>query len=548
MPRSEEELSFTEYLSQFISKNAVYIIIIVGFIVFFFSLFNGFVADDLPQIVFNPKAQSVSNIFDFFRGGTYYETKENPLTGLYYKPLMLTTFSLISSIFGLNPFAFHLLQISLHITNSILTFYLFRYFFGKKISLFLSLIFLIHPINSESVFYISALQESLFYFFGISSLLLLIYKKGIYISLIAPFFLLLSLLSKESGILFLIAISAFILFYHKNKIQKFFPFTVSMIIYLLLRFSAIGLYLDHSKASPIAYLSLQERLINIPSLINFYLKRFLYPKDLVFSYNEVIKNINFTDFYFPLITSLMFVFIILLIGIIVRRRNANQRIHYLFFSGLFIAGVILHLQIIPLDMSASERWFYFPMLGALGVIGILSSLVNLELSRVRKIIPIIAVFLIMLFSVRTIIRGYDWKDNFTLATHDVNIGKNDYLIHGNLGFELAQRDDLYGAEKELKKSIDIYPYAINNYSNYCSILAKIGKNKQSKSYIDKSIGCFQKMTEMFESEEVYRRLIYVLLISNKLDQAQIYANEALKKYPQNKFSKLYLDQIKLLTK
>ncbi len=519
--------------------------IAVGIIVFFLGLFNGFAADDLRLIVGNPTVQSIANIFDFFRGSIYYESGEQPLKGIYYRPLMLTFFALNSSIFGVSPFPLHLLQVSLHIVNSILVFYLFKYFFSNKLSLFLSLIFLVHPINSESVLHISALQENLFFFFGVSSLLLLMYKKeGRSVYILAPLLLFLSLLSKETGILFLLMIAAFILLYQKDKISKALPFIVPVAIYLLIRIPAVGLIINRPKPSPIAYADLQERILNIPSLINFYLVRFVYPKDLVFVYNEVIKGINFTNFYFPLIIVLVCFLLGAGLGVFVWVKRKSERLTFLFFVTWFIIGLGLHLQIIPLDLSASERWFYFPIVGALGVIGILGSMVDFKLDRIRKIIPIIAVLLIVLLSIRTIVRSYDWRDNFTLASHDIRISKNDYLIHGSLAYELAKSGNLEDAKRELKKSIELFPHAIIYYNNYCSIQAIIGQKNNDKKSLLEGIACLEGITKKFDSERIYKRLIPLLFQNNELKKAEHYANEAIKRYPDNASFKLYLDEIK----
>src|SRR5260221_7740403 len=134
------------------------IIIGLGIFVYFNSLANNFISDDFPQIINNLYIHSLANISAFFTGSTFYNGGSN-INGAYYKPLLTTYFSFIYTFFGPNYSLFHFFQISLHILNTYLLFVLLKHFFKKLLALLLSLIFLVHPINSEAVFYISAMQE-----------------------------------------------------------------------------------------------------------------------------------------------------------------------------------------------------------------------------------------------------------------------------------------------------------------------------------------------------------------------------------------------------
>ena len=126
-------LSLKASLIYFIRVNKYYIItiLLVGYLVYFNSFFNGFVLDDLFQIVNNPNIVGWNNLFYFF---------SNEI-GPYYRPLMLTSFSLFHNL-GLPAFFFHLFQASIHILNAVMVFTLFESLFKKKnLSLFLALVF-----------------------------------------------------------------------------------------------------------------------------------------------------------------------------------------------------------------------------------------------------------------------------------------------------------------------------------------------------------------------------------------------------------------------
>src|ERR1700722_18571015 len=195
---TQEEFSFKNYFIPFTNAKAIHFIIIIGLIVFFNGLFNGFIGDDQPQIIGNPLIQSLSNIPIFFTGSTFYNGSQS-LTGVYYKPLLTTFFSLTYTIFGANAFGFHLFQILLYICNACLLFLVLKHFFEKETAFGLTLIFLLHPINSETAFYISNTQEVLFFFFGILALWILQRHHSQKAMILANIFLLALMLSKETG-------------------------------------------------------------------------------------------------------------------------------------------------------------------------------------------------------------------------------------------------------------------------------------------------------------------------------------------------------------
>jgi hypothetical protein len=143
---------------------AAFIIAVLGLAVFWTGLTNPFQGDDLGQIVNSIPAHSINNVKLFFEGSTFYNGQGlAPLSGTYYRPLMVTFYALIYSVFGNHPFFFHLFQLLLAIGSTIILYLFFKFSFKPVLALFLSLIFLIHPIDSQVVFSIPNLQDALFF-------------------------------------------------------------------------------------------------------------------------------------------------------------------------------------------------------------------------------------------------------------------------------------------------------------------------------------------------------------------------------------------------
>jgi len=141
-------------------RKYIFLIIFVGLLVYFNSFFNGFLWDDEEFIVNNPAVHSLKNIPLSF--------KSSAVNGSYYRPVMSLITTTMYVISGGHPWLFRLFQVGVHLVNSILIFLLFCQFFPmeKLVSFLLSLVFLVHPINSEAVSFISATQETLFFLFS----------------------------------------------------------------------------------------------------------------------------------------------------------------------------------------------------------------------------------------------------------------------------------------------------------------------------------------------------------------------------------------------
>src|SRR5260221_11488312 len=250
----EQEFSFKSFFIPLTTAKAIRILILVGLVVYFNMLFNGFVWDDIVYILINPEIHT-HNPFLLFGHNVFNSNG-------YYRPIPAMYFSLLYMVFQGNTFFFHLIQIALHTINTIFVFLLFKKFFQNKIALLVSLVFLIHPMQVESVSYISAAVNVLFFTFGISSLLLIVYRKLRKLDYLFIFVLyLLALLTKESGIMFLI----FGLVYSLIFIRKIFPKIAAVsflvgVIYGVIRFVSIGRQVGIEKIVPIASLSLLQRL------------------------------------------------------------------------------------------------------------------------------------------------------------------------------------------------------------------------------------------------------------------------------------------------
>lgn len=459
--KTDDTVSIKQWFVPFTTTKAIAFLVIIGITVFFNGLFNNFVGDDLGQIVENPLVHSITNLPSFFSGSTFFNGNAQALIGNYYRPFFISYFATIYSFFGPNYAAFHFFQIALHITNSILLFTLFKRIFKKTISFFLALIFLIHPINSEVVLYISDTQEILFFLFGMLYLLLLQKNKPIYSLWVATVSFAASLFSKETGVLFLGITTLYIFLFKKKDLLKVIaPGVVVVLFYILLRFHAVG-FISRPTNSVIASFPFTVRLLNVPLMFEYYLKTFLFPTDLASSYQWVYTKIDVSHFFIPLLIDLSFLGIFSL-GLYILKKKKEFVSGYLFFAGWFFIGMAIHMQIIPLDATVAEGWFYFPMVGLLGMIGVMFEVFDKRINRGALLL--FGIFVVALLSARTFLRTYDWRNQLTIASHDLKVSKEAWGLENELSYAYFNEGRFKDAKVHANRSIRLHPF-MTNYLN-----------------------------------------------------------------------------------
>lgn len=516
------------------NRKAVIWIIVTGFIVYANSLFSQFLLDDYTQIVSNPLVHSIVNIPSFFTGGTFlYYNSGTHLTSTYYRPLLTTTIAILYTLFGTNTFFYHFVQVSLHISNTVLIFYFLKRIFTRNIAFLLSLLFLVHPIQVESVVYISAIEEELFMLFGMIALLLACKNKNsIQNTVLTVFFLLLSLLSKETGALFIPMIFVYKLLFNRKHLKLYTLLSIILVIfYLFLRFAVARIHFIPLPEIPIEVAPFSVRLMTIPAIIYFYITTFFFPINLITGQMWVVNSFSLWQFFFPLMIDLLFFIVCIFAGFVVWKQFKQLFIYYIFFSLWFCLGLGLNLQLFPLDFTVSDRWFYFPFIGILGMIGILLQLVIKKYARSKVAIYYVFITIIILLSVKTFARNSNWYDELTLINHDIPYVQNNAYMDSLYAGDLQLNGDYTDAIAYYKKSYAIYPSP--------TILYNIGDNYQSMQNYQMAAEYYQKFININQTDFSYVSLGIVLLNEKNAKQSAITSlNKAVKIYPNN--DKLWL--------
>ncbi|WP_345212060.1 hypothetical protein [Mucilaginibacter gynuensis] len=298
---------------------------------------------------------------------------------LQYSPLNTLCYYFIYQINAYDPYWFHLFCFLIHILNTGLVYKISKRLFGRfnvqpatRLAYICCVIWAIHPLNVESVVWISASKIPLFSFFNMLAMLAFINyvdtgnKANYWLSVIA---FILSCFVKEQAvvlpvilIIYLICIKKLSLLTLKQYMFVLSPFIIVAIIFgivtLIALKTAIGL------ATPISKYPFYQRIVFAFYCLCFYCFNFILPVDLHYHYSYPIKpNETLPWVYYTFIPA----FIVLATAAWrYLRQSINKRL-YAFGIGFFLAHLALCLQIIPLSRPAimADRYMYLPTLGLL---------------------------------------------------------------------------------------------------------------------------------------------------------------------------------------
>jgi hypothetical protein len=517
--------SIVAKINKITSWQASIIITVLGFVTYFTGLNSPFQGDDTVQITTNVPVHSIGNIRLFFEGGTFYNGGGlTSLTGSYYRPLETIVYSLLYTLFGSHSLYYHLLQELIYISSAIILYLVFRYTFKSSLALILSLIFLVHPLNSQVVYSIPSMTDALFFFFGTLAFYLLLRFNSIRSLLLVSGCLFLSLLSKESAVIFIIIALLYLFWFNRERLYAFIGIMViPVIVYTALRFHASGL--TSPSIAPIDKLSLAGRLLTTPSIVLFYLSKFVFPYRLAQAYYWVHPAFSFRYFMLPLLVDVATGVLIIYVAFVVRRKASKAQFYsYLLFTLWAVLGLVPYTQVIPVDMTVSETWFYLSMAGVLGMIGI-----ALGVFRIRpKWILVVGISLICVLGFRTALRGNDWKNPTSLAYKDIASSPQDYIADNDISANLISQGKFALAKEYALQSVSIFPTYVN-YNNLGVTMLDM----------DDYAGAYSAYTNILKLKngdnynQVIENLGGLTVVYGNPQSNKIFLLNAVKKYPQD---------------
>jgi tetratricopeptide (TPR) repeat protein len=412
------------------------------------ALRNGFVWDDHNLVIGNPLIKSVAELGSLL-------TSPLQANSEYFRPVQAVTFLVDYQVFGSTPGGFHLTSILIHAAVGVL-FYLFaaRLFDDGFAALCAALLFVVHPVHTEAVTYVSGRSDPLGALFLLAALWWFLEPSRLLLSLVA---FLLALLSRETtmGLLPLLVLVDVADARRRNEAlhgtwgrriaRRYLPYVGLLGLYLVMRWLVVG----GSEVTPqTAELPLATRLLTMTKVVLQYVGLLVFPRHLHMERNTVPSTS-------PLDPAVLGSIAVLALAAwaLVRWRRAVWPLA--FGCAWFALGLLPVANLVPLSTFMAEHWLYVPSMGVFIAAG--WGLGRLAARAGRPAAIAVVGLLVLAYGARTIARNRDWRDERSIFEATLRFAPESARVHTNLGRVHWEARDYPRARQEFDRAIELAP-------------------------------------------------------------------------------------------
>jgi Flp pilus assembly protein TadD len=453
------------------------------------------------------------------------------------RPVSNLSFALNYYLHGQNVVGYHAVNILIHILGGLFLFHFVHITLTlppsgcdgpncRWIAFFTALIWLVHPVQTQSITYIVQRMNSMAAMFYILSFLLYakyrlasrVWEKRTYLTgcLIAG---LLALGSKEIAATLPFFILLYEWYFFKNLDPQWLK-RRALIWAGILIFSVIIVYLFLG-SNPITkvlngyndrHFSIGQRLLTEFRVVVFFLSLMVWPHpsrlnlDHDFSLSHTLVDPVTTLPAIGIITAMI------VLGICLAKKERLFSFCILWFFG----NLIIESSVIPLEIIFDHRNYLPSMLAVLAVV-----LILFRFAKPRWLGVSILIAAGILFSVWTYERNNTWKNTVTIWQDSVLKSPHKARPHNNLGVAHMNQGDLEKAIEHFRKAVTIRPHYANAHYNLGTIF--ITKNK-----IQEAIGHLLEAVRLVpDNLDALNNLASALIMDKRYKEAIAYLDKAL---------------------
>lgn len=491
------------------------IIVAMTVVAYIPALRGGFIWDDDDHLTKNPAMVSVDGLKRIW----------SSLESSRYYPLTLTSFWLQRRLWGLNPLPYHAFNIALHAINAVLLWKILSRLEARG-AWIAAAIWAVHPVNVETVAWITELKNAQSgLFFLLAMLLFMKFEdkgrgRDYAISLLCG---LAAMLSKPSTVVLPGVLLLCIWWRHRRWTWKDLS-RVTPLIAFAAGMSALTIveqrhHIERGIASESA-LTVAQRVLLAGDVVWFYAGKLIWPVNVCFIYPRWELPVDSVVAWLPLVG-----LVIVAVGLWQFRRDRWARA-LTFGLGFFIIALLPVLGFFDIYFFrytfVADHFQYLPSIGliALGAAGL-----EFASQRSRNFGTLAVIIVLFGLGVGSWRQAHVYRDLESLWRDTLKKNPNAWMAHNNLGATLAARGNVPDAITEFQASLRINPNNVEAHNNLAAALVRQGR-------LQEAIGHWELVLQIKpDFAEVHSDLAAALMQAGKLDAAVQHYQRALKMKP-----------------
>jgi tetratricopeptide (TPR) repeat protein len=497
-----------------VNSKASLLLGLIVFLVFSSSLSDSFVWDDEQFVQKNVFLTSPKYLPKLFT--------ENVVAGAglesnLYRPFQSLTHFADTRIWGNKAFGHHLTNVLLHSAAAAAVFRLFASLAPPGPAWIAACLFALHPLQSETVAYVSGRGDTLAVFF--LSLCLLCFERRPRLSFL---FACLAVLSKESMVL----APVFLVLYQAAKgrsggWRRQLPFWALSGAYVTARLTILNFQntLNFYKEPNVFTENFLYRFYTYCTTLVKGLFLWLWPYDLHHERSWPV----FASFQNTLVWGSFVILAILIVTALLARKK--DRLYSVGVAWFFLATFPTSNLVVLINAIFYDHWFLLPGLGlCLAALSALSRLWAASLAAKRVSIAVCAV-LIAALSGAAIHYNRIWRAPVSLYSHILSWEPRSAKISSNLGMAYADEGRFDEAITYYQKAIELSDEYPQTHHNLANIYMKQGNSDKALEEYHKALG----IDPNFYHSLMQMGIVYLGL--NELEKAEEAFTRSLEVYP-----------------
>lgn len=489
--------------------------------------------DDNAYVAENPHVRS-----GLSRDGIHWAFNFADKEKTYWHPLTWLSHMLDVHLFGLNPGQHHFSNVLIHIANTLLLFLLLNWMTGALWrSATVAALFAVHPINVDSVAWISQRKNvlsTLFWMLTLGGYVFYTLKPIFFRYLAVVITFALGLLAKP--MLVTLPFVFFLIDYWPLKrlvigksvrdcLERNYLLIIEKVPLLIL--SGLSVYLSSASVQRMSnIISLESVDINLRisnALVSYpkYLAKMLWPSKLAVFYPYP----NAVPLWQLIGSSLLLAGIT--IGVIwLLRRHPYLMVGWLWFIGTMVP--VIGMVQVGLWPAIADRWAYVPFIGLFIMIVWGGGEVVCRLQIKPVFVAFAAGILLLTLAVTSLIQVGYWANSITLYSHTLQVTENNFRMQNNLALALAEAGKYEQSLVHIRAALDQRPDYPDYINNLGYIIMEQGRYKDA-------IRHFERALKLNPREwRVHQNLATALMWTNNTNEAVSHYHIALDLDPGNK--------------